>query len=120
MSLFKNETAQGVWISHWCERCYRGQHIGDPAFEQCSILAKALGHDRKPPEWDRNSKPPTMSKTYKCNEFRRHALKTKPPKVQQFEDVSMFDDDTLMADGRFVPVAGWPDKPKKGKETDHA
>lgn len=112
MTLFKNSTAQEVWISHWCARCYRTRD----GKTDCDIIAKALRTERKPPEWDRNDRAQTMAERLKCNEFSR-----KPPrrraKDKQYEDIPMFDDDTLKSDIRFVPVAGWPEKPKK--ETEH-
>jgi hypothetical protein len=110
MTLFKTPTAQEIWLEHHCDRCYL-RH-------DCKILEKALRTDRKPPQWDRNTRAQLMQDAYRCNEFRRTPPRGKPR--QQFEDVSMFGDDTpYRVDVGYVPVDGWPDKPNK-KETDHA
>jgi hypothetical protein len=107
MTLFKNPTAQAVWLENWCERCWR---------DQCPILERGLRTDRKPKEWDRNPRTDLMAKAYRCNEFR-----TKPPRAarqQQFEDVPMFDVDET--DARYVPVDNWPERPSTRKDVDHA
>jgi hypothetical protein len=112
MTLFKNRTAQEIWVDHWCGRCYRTRD----GRTDCAIIARALERQRKPPQWDRNQRAKTMADAYTCDEFR-----TKPPrptKAKKFDDVPMFDvPDT--GSKRFVPVAGWPDDPKR-KDTDHA
>lgn len=118
MGVFKSKLAQEVWTEHWCARCYRMPGgVIDQA--NCSILSKALRTNRKPKEWERNPRADTMAGQAKCLEYNR-----KPPrstKTKQYEDVSMFDDDTLHSDGRrFVPVDGWPDSPDRTKGVDHA
>jgi len=112
MAAFKSKTAQEVWVEHWCVRCYRDQ-------DTCEILQKALRTNRKPKEWERNARAETMAKAVTCTEFSRKP--PRPVKHQQFEDVSMFDDDTLpTGEVGFVPVDGWPDRPKAKKDVDHA
>ena len=113
MAAFKSKLAQEVWTEHWCVRCYRDQN-------DCPILQKALRTNKKPKEWERNARAETMAKAVTCTAFSR-----KPPlfaKRQVFEDVSMFDDEALQTDGEvgFVPVEGWPDRPKAKKDVDHA
>lgn len=107
--LFKTETQRGVWLEHHCKRCWREA--------DCAILKRALRTDRKPVEWERKSRPRTMSETYKCSEFG-----AQPPRItkgeRQFDDVPMFDMEEH--DVHLVPVDGWPDQPKKDKTGDHA
>jgi hypothetical protein len=116
MTLFKNPTVEAVWKDHWCARCWRDE-------TECPILEKALRLQRKPKEWDRNARPQLMQQSYRCNEYRTTA--PRKPRVQQFEDVPMFD----LEDGEnldaskplYVPVEGWPtDDRKGGKDVDHA
>jgi hypothetical protein len=111
MALFKTETQQGVWISQWCERCWRYDDGG------CEILKKALRRQYKPPQWQRKSRPKTIAEIYKCDEFG-----TQPPRIKRaekrFEDVPMFE--MGEHETHFVPVEGWPDKPRKDKTGDHA
>jgi hypothetical protein len=117
MTLFKNPTAQDVWVEHHCMRCYRLAGGFGPDDEiPCPILERALRTDRKPKEWTRNQRAQLMQDAYRCNEYR-----TTPPrtKTKHFEDVSMFGDDTpYRVDVGYVPVEGWPEKPTKG--VDHA
>lgn len=90
MSLFKNQTHQDIWIQHHCERCYFGRGLGDPMQPQCKILAFAIGHGRKPVEWDRSTrKNALMQDTIRCNKETRQ-----PPrniKASIDIDVPMFD-----------------------------
>lgn len=81
MSLFRNQVHQDIWIEHHCERCW---HHPD-----CPILRKALTSDRKPVEWDRNTrKGALMQDTIKCNSETR----TAPPRPKPLGiDVPMFD-----------------------------
>lgn len=63
MTLFKNETHQDIWVEHHCDRCYFGR-----ATTICPILGKALSTNRKPVEWDRNTrKNVLMQDSIKCN-----------------------------------------------------
>jgi hypothetical protein len=120
MTLFKNKTHEEIWIDHHCHRCfqpdeYSRRELGRDTI--CPILAKALKTQRKPREWDRPHRPARMQDAYKCNEFQAQPQRyTRQP--QQFEDVEMFKVEPQ--DTSFVPVEGWPDKPKKGKDVDHA
>lgn len=112
MPLFKSNTHQGVWREHWCERCWHNM--------RCPILAGALSSQRKPRQWDRNPRAREIKDTYKCNEFTMQ-----PPRIpkadKQFEDVSMFGDDTpYRTDVGYVPVEGWPDDPRSKRGPDHA
>jgi hypothetical protein len=115
MTLFKTPTARDVWLGANCDRCYR--HIGDRY--DCPILEKALRTDRKPVEWTRNPRAQLMQDSIKCGEFA-----TRPPLVkrkgeQQFEDVPMFDVEPVV-DINYVPVEGWPEKPRKDRGGEHA
>jgi hypothetical protein len=111
MSLFKNDVAQDVWIESNCLDCYR--HPGG-----CTILARALARDRKPREWDRNTRAATMSAAYRCN---AHDTRPPvPPRIEQmYDDVPLFD--VPEHDANLIPVEGWPDKPLRHKKgDDHA
>lgn len=90
MTLFKSQTHQDIWIDHHCRRCYFGQGLGDPTQPQCKILAFAIGHGRKPVQWDRSiRKNATMADSIKCNsEIHQPPLVTR--RVVN-EDVPMFD-----------------------------
>jgi hypothetical protein len=83
MALFRSPLHQEVWIEHHCHRCYfHGQG--------CTILSKALRTDRKPVEWDRNTRSGAlMAETIKCNSETRQPPSLSRPVVN--EDVPMFD-----------------------------
>lgn len=74
--------------------------------------------DRKPPSWDRKPRATDMDRTITCNEHM-----SKPPIIKRakavVEDVPMFDETPYKVDVGFVPVDGWPDRPKKDG-VDHA
>lgn len=111
MTLFKNDTEQDVWIEANCvvRKCYRNPN--------CPILARGIARDRKPREWDRNTRATQMKDKYKCNAYGSNA--PKPQREKDFEDVSMFDVEP--GDKNLVPVDGWPDPPiKHSKKDDHA
>lgn len=111
LSLFKDDTAQDIWIEANCvvRKCYR-----QPT---CPILARALARDRKPREWDRNSRATTMASVYRCNAFGEKA--PKPVVRKDFEDVPMFEVDVKQL--AYVPVEDWPDKPvRHNRKDDHA
>jgi hypothetical protein len=117
--LFKNDTHRDIWIEKWCHTCYEPHEAARRIQGKdtcCPILEKALRENRKAPQWDRNMRADEMHRTIKCN-----AYMPKPPmrkREQHFEDVAMFDVEPEDVD--FVPVEGWPEKPKKGKDVDHA
>jgi len=111
MTLFKSITARDIWVGHWCERCWREPN-------ECKILTNALTSDRKPREWNRNPRAQLMKDAYRCNAF-----DTRPPRIDQhgapaYDDVPMFDVEPQ--DISYVPVAEWPDQPRKKEEGDHA
>lgn len=108
MTLFKTSTAQSIWIEHHCDRCWRQ--------DGCRILERAIRTDRKPAQWERNSRASLMQDAYKCSEFSH--IPTRPKREQQFEDVPMFDVEPT--DAQYVPVPGWPERAPKQKEGDHA
>lgn len=94
MTLFKSETHQDIWIEHHCRRCWHGRGLGDPTQAQCPILVKALGRDRKPVEWERNTRSGAlMSETMKCHNETRTAPALLARRVVD-EDVPMFDVET--------------------------
>lgn len=73
MALFRNNTHRDIWIEHNCELgCWRPP-------QNCSILQRALKSDRKPPEWERNTrtKNALMQDSIKCSE------KAKQPPARQ-------------------------------------
>jgi hypothetical protein len=123
MPLFKSVTAQEVWVDHHCHRCFqpdeamRRLHGKDT---QCPIQKRALESQRKPVKWDRNTRARDMQSAYKCREFMRQPASTQRVKVNEFDT----DQDSLFevapVDYSFVPVDGWPDRPRKGGEGDHA
>lgn len=87
MALFRSQTHQDIWVEHHCHRCFHHNGSG------CKILSRALRSNRKPVEWERNTRAGIlMSETMKCNE------ETKlPPTVGRRvvnEDVPMFDIET--------------------------
>lgn len=83
MALFKNQTHQDIWIESNCGQCWFGSR-------NCTILAWALGHGRKPAEWDRNTrKNVLMSETIRCKAKTKIAPGVRREK--RFEDEPMFD-----------------------------
>jgi hypothetical protein len=124
VSLFPSDTARDIWRGHWCERCFQpdeadfrlhGNGFG------CQIIARALSSDRKPREWDRNTRAQTMSAAYGCNAFLAKPAVARRGKAPD-ETLPMFELEP--ADGRaLVPVDGWPDyraEQGKPKKADHA
>lgn len=91
MSLFRSELHQEIWIEHHCNQCFYGK-----ADTLCPILHRALRSNRKPVEWERNTrKNVTMAETIKCNMETRT-----PPRVERLIvdiDVPMFDVETTDA-----------------------
>jgi hypothetical protein len=65
MALFRSPLHQDIWMEHHCGRCY----FGNPeVHDGCRILDRALRTDRKPVEWERNTrKGALMADTMKCN-----------------------------------------------------
>jgi hypothetical protein len=124
VTLFPTDTARAIWTGHWCERCFQpaeaelrlhGKGTG------CPILARALASDRKPKEWDRNTRAQTMSAAYGCNAFLAKPAVVRRRGTVPDETLPMFEVEP--ADGRpLVPVDGWPDyrAQGKGKGVDHA
>jgi hypothetical protein len=111
MTLFKTPTHRAVWMGKWCDQCWRKT-------VDCPILEKALRTDRKPPEWTRNPRAQLMQDSIKCAEFATRPPLVKRKGAQQFEDVPMFDVEPV--DIGYVPVEGWPEKPRKDKGGEHA
>lgn len=83
--IFRNLTHRDIWIDHHCNRCHHGQQTA-----VCPILARAITSDRKPVEWDRNTrKNATMAESIKCNSETRLPPRDTRPVVDV--DVPMFD-----------------------------
>lgn len=83
MSLFRNTTHAEIWVEANCEMgCWRD-------YKTCPILERALRTDRKPPEWERNTRSGAlMAETIKCAE----KSKTPPHVHKRVDlDVPMFD-----------------------------
>lgn len=121
MTVFRNDTHEGVWIERWCDTCFEphraAQRIQGRDTE-CPILARYLKRKRKPMEWERQPRQKDMDKTVKCTEYQSKPAATTRAKAQ-CEDVPMFDIEPHEA--HLVPVEGWPERPrKKDKEGDHA
>ncbi len=128
MTLFRSPTHRDVWQMRWCHTCFqpdeaaRRLHGKDT---QCPIWAKAMRTDRKPVEWQRNPRATDMEKTIKCDQYTsrppivtRRPVVTKRAKMLEAEEIPMFDVEPH--DENFVPVDGWPDKPRKKGDVDHA
>lgn len=123
MNLFASDTARGVWTEHWCERCHQPDEVANRLHgtgDGCPILARAIASDRKPVEWDRNTRAQTMDAAYACRAFL-----AKPPVARRAkapdETLPMFD--TEPTDYHLVPVDGWPDyraRRRKPKDGEHA
>lgn len=86
MALFRSQLHQEIWLEHHCYRCYHFP-VG------CPILLKALNSNRKPVEWERNTRNGAlMAETMKCNNETRQ-----PPAMTRAvvnEDVPMFEVET--------------------------
>jgi hypothetical protein len=123
MTLFPTNTARDIWAEKWCHTCFepheadkrlRGKGFG------CPIMAMALASDKKPKEWDRNSRATTADAAYTC-----HGYRDSPDAVRR----RTVPDETLPleldVDERpigLVPV-GWPDfraEQRAQKGGDHA
>ena len=123
MPLFRSVTAQEVWVSMNCHMCFqtdeaqRRLHGKDL---QCPIQKRALTSGRKPVQWDRNTRAKDMKSAYKCREFMRQPASTARAKVNEFDtnQDSLFE--PTPTEYSFVPVEGWPDRPRKGGDGDHA
>lgn len=119
MTLFRSSSQQEMWRERWCQSCFQPQEAArriQGTDTQCPIWERAMRTDRKPVEWDRNTRTDEIWRSIKCN-----AYTSKPPvnrrQPKQFEDVPLFDIEPHEV--HLVPVEGWPDKPTK-KGTDHA
>lgn len=125
MSIFKNQTHQDIWIDRWCHTCFQpdeAQRRIQGKNTQCPIQARALKPGRKtlPKEWERNSRNDTMEHSIKCTQYQ-----PKPPDTRWRANLLTVDDVAALFDVdpqviSFVPVDGWPDQPRKGKDVDHA
>jgi len=76
-----------------------------------------MRNGRKPVQWDRNPRAQDMEHAIRCNEYADQPPITRRP-VATGEDVPMFDvepEDACI----YVPVEGWPAKPRKNG-VDHA
>lgn len=120
MTLFKTQTAQEIWIDHHCHGCFQPDEAArrlQNKDTQCPIQAKALNSDRKPVEWTRNQRASRMQDAYKCKAFQARPNRT-GQKTQHFVDVPLFDVTPYAVEVGYVPVEGWPERPK-GKEVEH-
>jgi hypothetical protein len=123
MPLFKSKTAEGVWLEFNCHMCFqvdeaeRRLHGKD---KQCPIQKRALESGRKPVKWDRNQRARDMAHAYTCREFKSRPDSTARKRVNEFD----IPQDSLFEipehEVEFVPVAGWPDRPRKDNGGDHA
>lgn len=120
MTLFKNGTHQDIWIEHNCHRCFQPDEAArrtQGKDTMCPIIKRAINSGRKPKEWDRMPREKLMSKSIKCNAFQATPASTARAKAPE-QDTSLFD--TEEQPYILVPVDGWPDRPRAGKEVDHA
>lgn len=122
MTLFKNQTAQDIWIEHNCHRCFqpdeaaRREHGKDT---QCPIQEQALRTGRKPTQWERKPRAQTMAGAIKCNAYQAKPSLNRRGSAQPYDESMFGDDSPYRVDVGFVPVDGWPDRPKKDKGVDH-
>lgn len=119
MTLFRNNTHKEVWQQRWCRTCFQPDEAArriQGKETQCPIWEKAMSTDRKPVQWDRNTRTDEMEKSIKCNSYA-----PKPPITSRdkaiAEDVAMFDVEPHEV--HMVPVEGWPERPTKDG-VDHA
>ena len=124
MTLFKSQTAQKVWIEENCETCFQPEEVARRLHGKdtcCPIQERALTPGRKtlPKEWQA-TRSDEMAKSIKCNAYQAKPAVLRRPASTESPD-SMFGDDTpYRVDVDFVPVEGWPSRPKKDKGSDHA
>jgi len=87
---------------------------------QCPILKRALETDRKPVKWDR-TRSKDMATSIKCNARTTRPASVARSKVNEFEvpQESLWEDSELDHAEHFVPVPGWPERPRS-KGVDHA
>lgn len=122
MTLFKNQTHQEVWQQRWCGTCFQPDEAARRLHgknTQCPIWAHAISTGRKPVQWDRMARADQMDRTIRCNTYQDSPSVTRRP-VAENEGVPLFDDTPFKTDVGFVPVDGWPEKPRKKHGTDHA
>lgn len=88
MALFKSPLHQAIWMEHHCERCHFG-------VDDCRILDRALRTDRKPVEWERNTrKGALMADTMKCHMETRTPPKYGGQRVVTDETMGLFEVET--------------------------
>jgi hypothetical protein len=115
MTLFRSNNHRDIWRERWCDTCFQPDEAArriQGKDVECPIWAKAMKEDRKPPQWDRNTRTDEVWRMIKCNSYT-----PKPPINRReraiAEDVPLFDVTPYAVDIGFVPVEGWPDRPKK-------
>jgi hypothetical protein len=123
MTLFRNQTHQEIWIEHWCHTCFQPDEAARRLQGKdtcCPILARALKPDRKtlPKEWQKMPRTEEMTRSIKCTAHEDNPPRTRR-RVAENQDVPLFDETPYKTDVGFVPVDGWPERPKRN-EVDHA
>jgi hypothetical protein len=122
MTIFRNNTHRDLWIDRHCHTCYQPEEAArriQGRDTQCPILKRALTPGRKtlPKEWEA-TRSDEMERSIKCNEYTPRPPRNIRVFSKDYEEIAMFDVDEIPSDIKFVPVDGWPDRPKKD-EVEH-
>lgn len=115
MTLFRSDTHQELWRQRWCETCFQPDEAARRLMDKesvCPIWERALRTGRKPVQWDRNPRADEMVRLIRCNEYTDRPPVTRRA-VADTEDQPMFDVTPYATDVGYIPVPGWPEKPKK-------
>ena len=121
MTLFRNDTHRDVWQMRWCHTCFQPDEAARRLHGKgtvCPIWEKAIHTQRKPPQWDRMPRADTMDRTIRCNEYTDKPPLNRRQVSQTTHDEPLLDVTPYKTDIGYVPVDGWPEKPKKD-EVDH-
>lgn len=123
MTLFTTKTHQDIWQQRWCHTCFQPDEAARRLHGKqsvCPIWERAIRTGRKPVEWDRMPRADQMERTIRCNSYLDAPPVNRRRATIDSEDVPLFDETPFKADVGFVPVDGWPERPRKKFGTDHA
>lgn len=116
MTLFRSNNQRDLWQDRWCHSCFQPDEAARRVQGKdtvCPIWERAMRTDRKPVEWDRNTRTEEVWRMIKCNSYTAKPPVQKRRGEQQFEDVPLFEVTPYSTEVGFVPVDGWPERPKK-------
>ena len=120
MTVFKSEVHQDIWIEHNCHKCFEPHEAArriQGADTMCPILKRGIKNRKTLPlSWER-TRSKDMATSITCNAFQPQPDSTARKRAELQED-SLFDMDEHEA--HLVPVPGWPDRPHKSKDAEHA